>query len=116
MNRLPALDNAKGIAIVAVVVFHVLRGFHSAGMIDGGIAARFADAFAYGFHVQTFFVIAGYLAWPRADKLVFQRDRQFSLYYAYLFWSIVSSSVKPPFGGRNVSDEFGIALPFASAQ
>ncbi len=100
MNRLPALDNAKGIAIVAVVVFHVLRGFQSAGMIDGGIAARFADAFAYGFHVQTFFVIAGYLAWPRADKLAFQRDRQASLYYSYLFWSIVSWMVAYALSGR----------------
>ncbi|WP_443969457.1 acyltransferase family protein [Sphingobium sp. CR28] len=100
MNRLPALDNAKGIAIAAVIVFHVLRGFHSAGMIDGGIAARFADAFAYGFHVQTFFVIAGYFAWPRADKLAFQRDRQFSLYYSYLFWSIVSWMVAYALSGR----------------
>lgn len=93
MNRLPALDNAKGIAIIAVAVFHVLRGFQVAGIVDAGFVWRFADSAAYSFHIQTFFMIAGYLSWPRANAVAFQRDRQFSLYYSYLFWSIISWTI-----------------------
>lgn len=100
MTRNVALDNAKGIAIIAVVVFHVSRGFESAGMIERSAALAFADACAYGFHVQTFFLIAGYLAFARAGSLAFQRDRQISLYYAYLFWSLVSWCAAYVLSGR----------------
>ena len=90
MTRNAALDNAKGIAIIAVVLFHVSRGFEAAGMMEPSLVGMFADAYAYGFHVQTFFLIAGYLAFPRAGSIAFQRGRQISLYYAYLLWSLVS--------------------------
>jgi fucose 4-O-acetylase-like acetyltransferase len=93
MTRLSDLDNAKGIAIAAVVIFHVLRGFQTAGLIGSNAALQFADALAYGFHVQMFFIIAGFLAFPRAGELSFQRDRQLSLYYPYLLWSAVSWAI-----------------------
>ena len=85
-----ALDCTKGIAILAVVLFHVTRGFVAAGELEDTPALRFADTLAYGFHVQTFFLIAGYLAYPKAWSTSFQIQRHATLYWSYLLWSGVS--------------------------
>ncbi len=45
------------------------------------------------FHIQTFFMIAGYLAFPKAGSLQVQIGRQASLYYAYLLWSVISWTI-----------------------
>jgi fucose 4-O-acetylase-like acetyltransferase len=88
MPRDASLDIAKGIAILAVVVFHVTRGFVAADLIDNTPTLQFWDTVAYGFHIQTFFLIGAYLAWPKAGSLQFQIERQANLYYVYLFWSV----------------------------
>lgn len=88
-ERDDALDGAKAIAIFAVVLFHVTRGFAAAGLIADSLWLRIADATAYGFHVQTFFLISGYLAFARAAEPAFQGRRLGFLYYSYLLWSLV---------------------------
>lgn len=90
VKRDKALDTTKGIAILAVVIFHMTRGFTDSGQIGSGRVLQVADSVAYGFHIQTFFIIAGYLAFPRAGSFQVQLDRQASLYYAYLLWSCIS--------------------------
>ena len=85
-----AIDATRGIAIVAVVLFHVTRGFESAGWLSSSYALSFADSFAYSFHVPTFLLISGYLAFPKAGDIRFQLQRQVWLYHAYLLWSLVS--------------------------
>lgn len=95
-----ALDCTKGIAILAVVLFHVTRGYSSAGLLTETVPLRFADTLAYGFHVQSFFLIAGYLSFPRADGWRFQLRRQVSLYHAYLLWSVVSWLLSAAFAGQ----------------
>lgn len=89
-HRDRALDCTKGIAIFAVVLFHVTRGFTLAGHLPESAALRFADSFAYGFHVQTFFLVAGFLAFPKAADARYQLGRQASFYYTYLLWSLIS--------------------------
>lgn len=93
MPRNAVLDNAKGIAMFAVVLFHVLRGADAAGLMSYGPALRLADDIAYGFHTQTFLLVAGYLAWPRAGDGRWQLGRQVSLYHPYLLWSLVSGGL-----------------------
>ena len=85
-----AIDATRGIAILAVVLFHVTRGFVSADWLPRSFALTFADSLAYSFHVPTFLLIAGYLAFPRAGDARFQLQRQSWFYHAYLLWSLVS--------------------------
>ncbi len=93
MPRNAVLDNAKGIAMFAVVLFHVLRGADTAKLLPYGEGLRLADQIAYGFHTQTFLLIAGYLAWPRAGDGRWQLGRQLSLYHPYLLWSLVTGGL-----------------------
>lgn len=89
-RRNTALDVAKGIAMVAVVTSHVMRGAKDDGVIAPGTAFYLADTFLYLFHVQLFLDISGYLGWPRASDVKVQRNRQLSLGYSYLLWSLLS--------------------------
>jgi len=79
MSRNTTLDNAKGVAILAVVIGHVLRGFNAAGWIADSLPLKLTDAVLYGFHVQTFFLIAGFLTFPKAASARFQYERQINL-------------------------------------
>ena len=92
-TRDDALDTTKGIAILAVVIFHMTRGFTDSGQLASSLPLQLADATAYGFHIQTFFMIAGYLAFPKAGSAQVQLGRQASLYYAYLLWSLISWTI-----------------------
>jgi surface polysaccharide O-acyltransferase-like enzyme len=92
-TRDEALDTTKGIAILAVVIFHMTRGFTDSGELPLSLALNLADAIAYGFHIQVFLIIAGYLAFPKAGSLEVQFSRQASLYYTYLLWSVISWTI-----------------------
>ncbi len=92
-SRDEALDTTKGIAILAVVIFHMTRGFTASGQVPSSLPLNLADAMSYGFHIQTFFMIAGYLAFPKAGSLSVQFGRQTSLYYTYLLWSVISWTI-----------------------
>jgi surface polysaccharide O-acyltransferase-like enzyme len=85
-----ALDATKGAAILAVVIFHMWRGMIAAGLAPESTVHFYLDTIAYGFHTQTFLIIAGYLAFPTANRLHIQLRRQSWLYYAYLFWSMLT--------------------------
>jgi fucose 4-O-acetylase-like acetyltransferase len=98
-HRDQGLDCTKGIAIFAVVLFHITRGFVSSGQIEPTMALRFADTFAYGFHVPVFFLIAGYLVFPKADDAQYQLRRQSWFYYGYLLWSLVTWVLTSGFSG-----------------
>lgn len=88
--RNPALDIAKGIAIISVVMSHVMRGAHNDSLVEATLAYRLIDTLFYLFHVQLFLLISGYLAFPRAAEPQSQRNRQISLAYAYFLWSGLS--------------------------
>lgn len=71
-------------------MFHATRAFTAAGQLMPSLLLKMWDTAAYSFHVQTFFLIAGYVAFPKGGSLQVQIGRQASLYYAYMVWSFVS--------------------------
>lgn len=90
MPRNLAFDAAKGIAIIAVVASHVMRGARGDGLLTATPAYLLIDNVLYLFHVPLFLMISGYLAFPRARDGRAQRNRQLSLGYSYLLWSVLS--------------------------
>lgn len=93
MARNIVLDSSRGIAIIAVAVFHMTRGMESAGKLDASPALLFADTLAYGFHVQIFFLISGYFLYRRVTQWADFLPRAINLYYPYLLWSLISMAI-----------------------
>ncbi|MED5814336.1 acyltransferase [Mycolicibacterium sp. 050232] len=91
-------DVARGIAIIAIVVGHVWRGFGTAGLIDAPESVLIAvDRGLYLFHLSVFVFISGLFTAGSADRAgwppyVWQRFVQFT--YLYLLWSILEGCVK----------------------
>lgn len=91
-------DVARGIAIIAIVVGHVWRGFGTAGLIDAPDTVLIAvDRGLYLFHLSVFVFISGLFTAGSADRAgwppyVWQRFVQFT--YLYLLWSILEGCVK----------------------
>jgi fucose 4-O-acetylase-like acetyltransferase len=118
-KRSPLLDCAKGLAILAVVMSHAVRGVTEDGLLPGGFAFKLTDSFFYLFHVQLFLIISGYLGFPKADGAKYQVRRQISLAYIYLLWSAVSLTawifVGRPTGQETIAQAY-LALLYAPIQ
>lgn len=61
-NRDFSIDVAKGIAIVAVVIGHVVTSYHNSKLFLEDNVANYICDFVYCFHMPLFFIISGYLA------------------------------------------------------
>jgi fucose 4-O-acetylase-like acetyltransferase len=98
MGRDRAIDAAKGIAIVAIVVGHVLRGLAGAGIANTHTASYFeADSALYLFHLGVFVLLAAVFVprgVERAGSLPYLRRRAVELLWLYLLWSVVQWLVK----------------------
>ncbi|TSD48939.1 acyltransferase [Rhodococcus sp. KBS0724] len=91
--REKSIDVAKGLAIIAIVLGHVLRGLVSIDVIDGdGEAFQTADRVIYMAHLSVFallsglFVQAGLTKYGQADYL---RRRVGMFLYLYVLWSLL---------------------------
>lgn len=98
MGRDRAIDAAKGIAIVAIVVGHVLRGLAGAGIADTHSASYFeADSALYLFHLGVFVLLAAVFV-PRGVERTgsarYLRRRAVELLWLYALWSVVQWLVK----------------------
>lgn len=93
MKRDAAIDRARGIAIVLVATFHMTRGLVTSGRLENSPALEFTDRFAYGCHVQIFFLISGYFLYGRMENWRDFAPRAVNLYYPYLLWSFVSAAI-----------------------
>lgn len=58
-SRLDWPDWAKGIGIIFVVIGHVWRGLHQAGVLTDAQLFRTVDTLIYNFHMPLFFFVAG---------------------------------------------------------
>lgn len=97
-SRDQAIDLARGIAIIAIVAGHVLRGLSAAGLVDGASTSYvFADTLLYGFHLSVFALLAGLFIRRGVDKqgrwkYLWSRDATFL--YLYVLWSLIQGGVK----------------------
>ncbi len=89
-NRSRALDCAKGIAMIAVVTSHAMRGAAGDGILASDLLFRGIDDALYLWHVQLFLMISGFLAYPRAGDWGNLWRREGSLAYSYLLWSAIT--------------------------
>jgi len=55
------LDVAKGVAIIAVVMGHVVASYHNSGLLLEAAGFNFVHSFIASFQMPLFFVISGYL-------------------------------------------------------
>lgn len=92
------IDYAKGIAIVAIVLGHVLRGLASSEIVDGESGAFLtADRFLYMFHLSVFAFLAALFvsrAVERDGSLTYLRSRGATFLYLYVVWSLLQGAVK----------------------
>ncbi|MGU3501252.1 acyltransferase family protein [Mycobacterium sp. C31M] len=90
------LDVARGAAIVAIVVVHVVRGLSSAGLIDDDI--KMTVDRSVGLWCLTAFAFVGGTLIPRAVEKrgmsAYLRDRVMRLLAVYLLWTLMQGSVQ----------------------
>lgn len=95
-----AIDVAKGIAIVAIVVGHANRGLSSAGMAIPHVETL--DRVLYLCHLTVFAFLSGLFirrSVGRRGVLPFLSQRTALLVWLYLVWHVIQSCVKLAFGG-----------------
>ena len=97
-KRDSTIDIAKGIAIVAIVLGHVIRGLASSGMINGGgTLVSYVDSFLYMFHLSVFaFLSAIFVSRSVGREGVhrYLRSRDATFFYLYIVWSLLQGVVK----------------------
>lgn len=100
-----ALDVAKGIAMILVVLGHVLRGLSAADLLDGSApAAVVADRLIYLVHLPAFvfasglFVAAGV---ARGGIRGYLSPRLLTFAYGYVVWTLLQGVVRLAAGARS---------------
>lgn len=103
MNRVwsgrdATIDIAKGIAIIAIVTGHVLRGLASSGILEGGSPTFDAtDRALYMAHVSVFAFLAGLFVVQgvqRGGARQYLRNRLALFLYLYVIWQVIQVGVK----------------------
>jgi len=108
-QRIYELDSLRGIAAIAVVVFHFTTKY--AELFNTNLTLNFID-FKYGHYgVQLFFIISGFVIFMTMNKISSASDfiykRFIRLYPIFWICLIITSLVTfnfPPGFGRNISD------------
>ena len=92
------IDLAKGIAIVAIVLGHVLRGLSSSGIVDGSSTTFITtDRLLYTFHLSVFAFLAALFIRRAVDRdgvWGYLRSRDALFIYLYVLWSVLQGAVK----------------------
>lgn len=90
------LDVARGTAIIAIVVVHVVRGLNSADLVD--VAVKEAVDRSVGLWCLTVFAFVGGTFIPRAvEKRTmpsYVQDRVLRLLAVYLLWTVMQGSIQ----------------------
>ena len=90
------LDVARGAAILAIVVVHVVRGLNSAGVVDVGVK-EMVDR-SVGLWCLSVFAFVGGTFIPRAVEKrtmsAYLRDRVVRLLAVYLLWTVMQGSIQ----------------------
>ena len=119
-----SLDVAKGLAITAIVVSHVLRGLAGGDDLPRKSAAFLEiDDALYSWHVAVFALVAGVFLRPGVEKrgqLAYLRPRIILFVYLYLVWTVIQAGIQFLSGaaedGTQDVDGFFVAFPVAYGQ
>jgi len=119
-----SLDVAKGLAITAIVVSHVLRGLAGGDDLPRKSAAFLEiDDALYSWHVAVFALVAGVFLRPGVEKrgqFAYLRPRVILFVYLYLVWTVIQAGVQFLSGaaedGTQDVDGFFVAFPVAYGQ
>lgn len=92
------IDIAKGLAIIAIVTGHVLRGLATAGILDG-TAPTFllTDRLLYLVHLPVFAFLGGLFIQRSVERVgagAFLRHRDTTFLYLYVIWSVLQGGIK----------------------
>ncbi|MET3708940.1 fucose 4-O-acetylase-like acetyltransferase [Arthrobacter sp. UYEF6] len=97
-GRDATIDIAKGLAILAIVLGHVLRGLASSNIVDGDSPLYMVtDRALYMGHLAVFAFLAGLFVRQGVEKrgtVGYLRARVILFVYLYLLWQLLQSSVK----------------------
>ena len=101
--RDPAIDIARGIAIIAIALGHVLRGLIAGGIIDGDLAAvGWLDRWLYAWHLPVFALLSGLFLPRTRDRTTYIRflcTRAGEWVYLYVLWTVLQTMVRIGVGG-----------------
>ena len=85
-QRLTGFDVVKAVAILLVIIGHVWRGLHTAGMIPDQALFAQVDRAIYLFHMPVFFFLSGLFFSARRPLLDFLRNRAVLLLWPMILW------------------------------
>ena len=97
----PAIDVAKGVGIVLVVIGHTWRGLETSGLIGNATLYRVIDTLIYNFHMPLFFVLSGmtFEKWAlRRDWGVGLGSRVARLLWPLVAWTYIFAAVRSAIG------------------
>lgn len=104
-GRCKWVDNARGVAIIFVVLGHVITNGMTAGILDTNVFS-IAEKMIYSFHMPLFFFCSGYLLSPKNDENIngvvyYYTKRIIGLLIPYIIFSLIYLSFKCLFGGSS---------------
>lgn len=97
VTRDPTIDAAKGLAIIAIVFGHTLRGLFAAGIVAPTPGLVVLDKWLYTWHLSVFAVLSGLFvarAVQRAGPGTYLRSRLLLFTWLYLLWTVIQVGVK----------------------
>lgn len=95
--RLEAVDIAKGIGIIFVVIGHVMQGVFDAGITIDEFSYRLAYDIIYSFHMPMFFLISGLFFFSTLDYVGSRqmvKQKVGTILYPYILWFIIQGSLE----------------------
>jgi fucose 4-O-acetylase-like acetyltransferase len=104
--RVEAIDYAKGIGILLVVVAHVWRGLDARIFLPAALRTNGPiDRWVYGFHMPLFFAVSGLFLYRSAGKpaRAYLAEKGAALLWPYLLWSAIYWALASFTGGERLS-------------
>ncbi|BBZ48198.1 acyltransferase family protein [Mycobacterium parmense] len=95
-QRDASIDVARGIAIIAIVLGHVLRGLDAAHLMDHVGWAPAADRILYLWHLSIFAFVGGVFVAKSVSKRPLRSyvgERTFKFLTVYLLWTVLQGAV-----------------------
>ena len=96
MTRDSRLDAARGVAIVAIVMVHVLRGMHGSGLVDCSVSTTF-DRIVGLWCLNVFAFVGGAFvarSVQRRGAGSYVRDRVFRIFAIFVVWTLLQGGVQ----------------------